>query len=152
MNRLEQAIPAGIIMLVGLWVAFTSYTQTPAQAFVFPRLVSAMFAVLSVWVFVQALMKDGETGATIPKEMWLKILPGLAVSGIYVFWAAKAFGFYTATTVAVFILISMYDPAPHSSPKSWMKRVAITAGFMIVMYLLFKMLLGVFTPREILFR
>ena len=155
MNRLEQAIPAGIIMLVGLWVAFTSYTQTPAEAFVFPRLVSAVFVVLSVWVFVQSLMKDGETGetgATIPKEMWLRMLPGLAVSAVYVFWAAKAFGFYTATAVTVFVLISMYDPAPHSAPKSWVKRVAIAVGFMVVMYLLFKMLLGVFTPREILFR
>ena len=47
MNRLEQAIPAGIIMLVGLWVAFTSYTQTPAEAFVFPRLVSAVFVAIS---------------------------------------------------------------------------------------------------------
>ena len=31
MNRLEQAIPAGIIMIVGIWVSYVSYTQTPAE-------------------------------------------------------------------------------------------------------------------------
>ena len=152
MNRIEQAIPSGIIMIVGLWVTYISYTQTPAAAFVFPRLVSSVFAVLSVWVFIQALMKDAADSEKIPAEVWAKILPGLVVSFLYVFWAAKTFGFYTATSVAVFILISLYDPAPHGAAKSWIKRAAITAGFMVVMYLLFKTVLGVFTPREILFR
>ena len=57
MNRLEHAIPAGIIMIIGLWVAWISYTQTPADAFVFPRLVSTVFVALSVWTFAQTLLK-----------------------------------------------------------------------------------------------
>ena len=81
----------------------------------------------------------------------MRLAPGLAIALIYVFWAAKAFGFYTATAVTFFILLSLYDPAPHGRPGTWAKRVAITAGFIAVMYGLFALLLKVWTPREILF-
>ena len=53
MNRLEHAVPAGIIMIAGLIVAYISFTQQPAEAFVFPRLISVVFVALSVFVFVQ---------------------------------------------------------------------------------------------------
>lgn len=152
MSRLEHAIPAGIIMLIGLWVAWISYTQTPAEAFVFPRLVSTLFVILSVWTFAATLIKPSEGSVTISAKTWANILPGLIIGAIYVFWLGKALGFYTATTITVFVLISYYDPAPHGQIKVWIKRALITAGFIAVMYLLFAMLLGVFTPREILFR
>jgi len=70
---------------------------------------------------------------------------------VYVFWAAETLGFYTATSIAFFILFSLYDPAPHTALKSWVKRIAITAGVMAVLYGLFAQLLNVFTPREIFF-
>lgn len=152
MNRLEQIVPAGIIAAIGLWVAFISFTQEPAAAFSFPRLISALFVVLALWVLAQAFLGKGEEAATISKREWLNLAPGLIVGLLYVFWLAKALGFYTATTLAVFVLISLYDPAPHGAISTWVKRLTITAGFMVVMYLLFAVLLGVFTPREVLFR
>jgi hypothetical protein len=82
----------------------------------------------------------------------MNIRPGLIIGGIFAFYLGKALGFYTATAIVVFALVSFYDPAPHGEVKVWIKRVLITAGFVAVMYLLFAMLLGVFTPREILFR
>ena len=51
MQRFQHAIPAGLIALVGLWVCFVSYTQTPAAAFAFPRLISTVFVVLALWTF-----------------------------------------------------------------------------------------------------
>lgn len=152
MKRLEHAIPAGIISLVGIWVAWVSFTQTPAEAFAFPRLVSTIFVVLALWTFVRALLVEEEGEPTISLAAWGRILPGLAIAIVYVFWAAKGLGFYTATALAVFALVSIYDAAPHGALSSWARRVAITAGFVLVMYLLFASLLGVFTPREVLFR
>jgi hypothetical protein len=70
---------------------------------------------------------------------------------VFVYVAAKGLGFYTASTITFFILLSYYDPAPHNEVKTWIKRAAITAGYLAVMYGLFAMLLSVFTPREILF-
>ena len=48
MQRFQHGIPAGLIALVGLWVCYVSYTQTPAAAFAFPRLISTVFVVLAL--------------------------------------------------------------------------------------------------------
>ena len=152
MRQFEQAIPAGIIMCIGLWVSYVSFTQQPAEAFAFPRLISALFVLFSIFVFARTLMGKGDKFASTSAQTWKAILPGLAVATVYVFWAAKALGFYTAATLAVFILISIYDPNPNSEVKTWVKRLVITAVFTTVMYLLFATLLGVFTPREFFLR
>lgn len=147
--RTQHIIASGIIAAVGISVAFISYTQEPAAAFVFPRLISSVFAVLAIWTFIKAVMGRTKVGNGLSAEAMTKLAPGLGVMLIYVFWAAKALGFYTATTIAFFVLLSLYDPAPHGAAKTWIKRALITAGFIAVMYLLFAQLLYVFTPREI---
>ena len=81
----------------------------------------------------------------------VNIAPGLIIALIFVFWAAETLGFYTASTITFFLLVSLYDSASHTELKSWIKRIVITAGFLAVMYGLFAKLLTVFTPREIFF-
>lgn len=149
--RSQHIIASGLIAAVGVSIAYVSFTQEPADAFIFPRLISSVFAVLAIWTFVKAVMGRTKVGNGISGEAMRNMLPGLIVAIIYVYWAAKALGFYTATTMAFFVLVSLYDPAPHSEMKSWVKRILITAGFMAVMYGLFALLLNVFTPREIFF-
>ncbi|MCL3882886.1 tripartite tricarboxylate transporter TctB family protein [Marivita sp. GX14005] len=149
--RSQHIVASGLVAAIGIAIAWVSFTQEPAQAFVFPRLISSIFAVLAVWTFGKALMGKTKVGNGISAASMRKMLPGLIVAIVYVFWAAKFLGFYTATAIAFFVLLSLYDPAPHTAAKSWIKRIAITAGFMAVMYGLFALLLNVFTPREILF-
>jgi len=149
--RNQHIVASGVIAAVGISVAWVSFTQEPADAFIFPRLVSGVFAVLAIWTFVKALMGRTRVGNGISGTALRNMIPGLVVTLIYIYWAAKGLGFYTATTIAVFILISLYDPAPHGSPKSWIKRIFITAGFLAVVYGLFAQLLNVFTPREVFF-
>lgn len=149
--RNQHIIASGLIAGVGVSVAYISFTQEPAAAFVFPRLISTVFAVLAMWTFVKALLGRTKVGNGLSVQAMRNMLPGLIVAMVYVYWAAKGLGFYTATTIAFFVLLSLYDPAPHTRLKSWLKRIAITAGFMAVMYGLFAQLLNVFTPREIFF-
>ncbi len=149
--RTQHIIASGLIAAVGVTVAYISFTQEPAQAYLFPRMISSVFAVLAIWTFGKALLGRTKVGNGLSAEAMKNMLPGLIVMLVYVFWAAKALGFYTATTIAVFIVISLYDPAPHGAAKTWIKRIAITAGFMAVMYGLFALLLNVFTPREVFF-
>ncbi|WP_108813753.1 tripartite tricarboxylate transporter TctB family protein [Loktanella sp. Alg231-35] len=149
--RNQHIIASGLIAAVGISIAYISFTQEPADAFIFPRLISSVFAVLAIWTFVKALLGRTKVGNGISGVAMRNMLPGLIVAIIYVYWAAKALGFYTATAIAFFILLSLYDPSPHSEMKSWVKRILITAGFMAVMYGLFAQLLNVFTPREIFF-
>ncbi|MGI9356535.1 MAG: tripartite tricarboxylate transporter TctB family protein [Rhizobiaceae bacterium] len=149
--RTQHIIASGLVAAVGVTVAYVSYTQEPADAFLFPRLISSVFVVLALWTFGKACIGRTKVGNGLSAEAFMNILPGLIVVMIYVFWAAKALGFYTAGTIAFFILLTLYDPAPHSEAKTWIKRILISAGFLAVMYALFAMLLKVFTPREIFF-
>ena len=149
--RSQHIVASGIIAAVGVTIAYISFTQEPADAFIFPRLISSVFAVLALWTFGKAVMGRTKVGNGISGEAMRNMLPGLIVMVVYIFWAAKSLGFYTATTIAFFIMLSLYDPAPHNALKTWLKRIAITAGFMLVMYGLFAQLLNVFTPREVFF-
>ena len=149
--RTQHIIASGAVAAVGVWVTYVSYTQTPSEAFLFPRLISTVFVVLALFTFGKAIMGRTKVGNGLSAEAFRNIVPGLLVALVYIFWAAKGLGFYTASTIAFFILLSLYDPAPHTEGKTWIKRLIITAGFLAVMYGLFAQLLNVFTPREIFF-
>lgn len=151
MNKSQHIVPSGIVFAVGIYVTYVSYTQQPAAAFLFPRLIATLFVVLAGWTFGKACLGLSRVGSGISMQMFTNLLPGLIVAAVYIFWAAKTLGFYTATTIAFFVVLSIYDPAPHSEGKSWVKRVVTTAGFLAVMYGLFGLLLKVYTPKEILF-
>ncbi|MEM8653539.1 MAG: tripartite tricarboxylate transporter TctB family protein [Pseudomonadota bacterium] len=149
--RNQHIIASGLIAGVGVSIAYISFTQEPADAFVFPRLISSVFAVLALWTFGKAIMGRTKVGNGVSGRAMRNMLPGLIVAIVYIYWASKALGFYTATSIAFFVLISLYDPAPHTRSKSWVTRGLITVAFMAVMYGLFALLLNVFTPREIFF-
>lgn len=151
MWQTQHVVASGIVAAVGVGVAYISYTAQPAQAFLFPRLISTVFVVLALWTFGKAVIGKTKVGYGLNRTQMINIAPGLLVALVYIFWAAKGLGFYTATTIAFFILLTLYDPAPHNEARTWIKRVVITAGFLAVMYGLFAMLLKVFTPREIFF-
>ena len=151
MNRTQHIIGSGLVFAVGLWVTWVSFTQQPVEAFLFPRLIASVFVVLAGWTFGKALMGLSKVGNGVTRMMFINMLPGLFVTLIYVFWASKSLGFYTATAIAFFILLSIYDPDPHSEAKTWVKRGVITAIFVAVMYGLFAILLQVYAPREFLF-
>jgi len=149
--RLQHIVASGVVAAVGVYVTYISYTQQPSEAFLFPRLIATVFVVLALWTFIKACLGWTKVGNGISLRQFTNLLPGLVVALVYIFWAAKGLGFYTATAAAFFILLTLYDPAPHGQIKSWVKRVIITACFMAVMYGLFAMLLKVYTPREIFF-
>jgi hypothetical protein len=151
MNRTQHIISSGLVAIVGLWVCVISYTQQPAEAFLFPRLISSVLMVLALWTFGKAIMGWSKVGNGVSARAFMQMLPGLLVAILYVFWAAKGLGFYTATSISFFILLSLYDPAPHTEARIWIKRLIISGVFMVVIYGLFAKLLKVYTPREIFF-
>lgn len=152
MSRTQHIIPSGIVLAVGLWITWISYTQQPSEAFLFPRLIATVFVVLAGWTFAKALLGWSRVGAGISRSMVINLFPGLVIMLVYVFWAAKGLGFYTATAISFFILYALYDPAPHNAVASWIRRAIVTACFILVMYGLFALLLKVYTPREIFFQ
>ena len=148
MQRVQHIIASGIVAAVGVWVAVLSYTQQPSDAFLFPRLISTVFVALALWTFAKALLGRATAGSGLSANLITNLAPGLAVTTVYVFLAVGVLGFYTASTIAFFTLLALYDSSPHGEIWTWLKRFLITAGFLAVMYGLFAMLLNVYTPRE----
>lgn len=147
MNIFQHKISSGLVALVAVTVCYVSFTRQPADAYLFPRVVSIFFLGLALWTFVKALMGRSKAGNGLSINMFKNMAPGVLISAIYIFWAAKSLGFYTATSVAFFLLLTSYDPASYSEYKSWFKRIIITAGFVAIMYALFAKILVVYTPR-----
>ena len=150
-SRLQHVVSSGIVLLVALAVTWISFTQAPAEAFLFPRLIAIFFIGLAVWNFIRAITGLAKVGAGLDMTGFTNIVPGLVVVAIYVFFAAKALGFYFASTIAFLAIFTIYDPEELSNGKAWLKRVFVTLVFMLVMYGLFAMLLKVQTPRGIWF-
>lgn len=141
-RRLQHLVQSNIMRLVSLWVVYISYTQTPAEAFIFPQIIATAFLLF-------ALCDRVDTRTGIAYATLLKIAPGLGLSCLYIFWAMDFLGFYTSTALAFFGLLALYDPAPHTMVRSWVKRLLITVGCISVIYLLFAQMLNVYTPRAL---
>jgi hypothetical protein len=150
-NRLQHLLPAILVLILAVTVTWLSYTREPSDAFLFPRLISSVMIVLAVWNFIRAFLGLAKVGDGIEGQTVLRILPGVAVMIVLVYFAAKMLGFYVASFLAFLCVYSLYDPASHTAPRSWIKRLIITAVFMSVIYALFTLLLKVQTPRGLYF-
>jgi hypothetical protein len=146
----QHMVMSGIVLAVAVIVTWLSYTQTPVEAFLFPRLISVFFQGLAVWTFARAVLRLSRVGDGIGFGEISNLAPGLAILLVYVFWMAKAIGFYAASTLAFFLIFTIYDPSSHGAPRAWLKRILVTAAFMAVIYCLFTLVLKVQTPRGIL--
>jgi len=150
-NRAQHLVPATMVLLLAGVVAWLSFTREPAGAFLFPRLISVVMLGLAGWNFARAALGLARVGGGLSAGLFLRIAPGAVVMLIYVFLAARSLGFYAASYLAFVAIYALYDPASHASPSAWARRLAIPAGFMAVIYLLFNTLLKVQTPRGIFF-
>lgn len=150
-SRAQHLVPATLILGLAALVAWLSFTREPAGAFLFPRLISVVMVALALWNFARAALGLARVGAGITTSLVTVIVPGIAIMLVFVFLAAKLLGFYVASYAAFVAIYTIYDPARHTSGNAWFKRLAIPAGFMVVIYLLFNTLLKVQTPRGIFF-
>ena len=150
-KRLQYAIPALCVLGVALAVAVTSWTQQPSDVFVFPRLVSIFFVFLALWNAARAVLGLSKVGAGLSTREVLNIFPGVLVMIVLIYFAAKFFGFYAASSAAFLAIATLYDPAKLTSARAWLVRIAVSCAFMGVIYLLFAVLLRVQTPRGLFF-
>ncbi|WP_136661259.1 tripartite tricarboxylate transporter TctB family protein [Nitratireductor sp. XY-223] len=143
----QHVIPSLAVLVIALAVGWLSFTQEPAAAFLFPRIISVVFIILAVWNFARAALGLARVGTGIDRATLINLLPGVAVIGLYVLLGARNLGFYTAGTLTFLVLYTLYDPAPPNSVQDWGKRILVTAIFMLVIYGLFALVLQVQTPR-----
>ena len=150
-SGLQQIVPAGLVVALALWVTWVSFAVDDPEPYLFPRLVSLVLLTLSVVLLVRALTGKTVTGAGLDGRTLKNVAPAIAVTLVYVFVLADLVGFYAASTAAFFALVTLYDPAPHDEIETWLKRLAVTVGFMAVIAVLFTLVLKVQVPRGVLF-
>ena len=146
-GRLQQSLPAALIVGLAVWVAYVSFNVDDPEPYLFPRLVSVGLVFLSGLALFQAVTGKARPTAGLNMEVVVNIAPALVVMAGFVFYAVEFLGMYTASTVAFLIIQILYDPSPHNEIRTWAKRIVVTVGFMAVMYGLFSLLLKVQTPR-----
>lgn len=144
--ELQRIFPTAIVAFVGIWVCWLSYTQEPAAAYLFPRIISTVFVVLALWTLGRAVLGLSQSGEGLSVETVKAIGPGLLIVLIYIFLLLRTLGFYSASAVAVLAVLTVYDGASHLQVMTWVKRLAISVVFTAAMYLIFSMALKVFTP------
>jgi hypothetical protein len=149
--RYQHTVSSGIVLIVAALVTWISFTQQPADAFLFPRLISIFFIGLAGWNFIRAVAGFAKVGQGLDMKTFTNIVPGLLVMVVYVFFAAKFLGFFSASIIAFLAIFTIYDPTPLKEVKGWVKRITVTAVFMAVIYGLFALLLKVQTPKGLLF-
>ena len=150
-GRLQQTVAATIVLAAACWIALVSFDVEDPQPYLFPQLFSGIMAALALIVLFRAARGLDRTAAGIDGRTFRNILPGLAVMLVYVFAFAEWLGFYAAAFLAMFVLYSLYDPNPHRSVRSWAVRLAVTTGFIAVIYAVFAQGLKVHTPEGALF-
>lgn len=149
-SRSQHLLASLVILIVALIVGWLSFTQEPAEAFMFPRLISIFFVVLAIWNFARAALGLSKVGEGLDGLTFLAIVPGLIVALVYVFWAAKTVGFYASSTITFLTIYTLYDPTPLLDGRGWFRRIIVTLVFMAVIYGLFALLLKVQTPRGLM--
>ncbi len=146
-KKIQQIASASVVLIIAITVTWLSYTREPASAFLFPRLISVVFLALSCWNFSRAALGMARVGDGLDVSATVHLIPGLVVMLIYVFWLAKFLGFYVASLLTFFILLTLYDTGNRRELSNWTKRVMITVFFMAIMYGLFAFVLKVQLPR-----
>ena len=147
-GRTRHLVPAVAVLGIAATVAWLSFTREPADAFLFPRLISGVMLALAAWNAARAALGLSRVGAGIALAEIRTVAPGVLVMLVYVLFAARELGFYVASFVA---LCSLHGPAPHARASSWVRRVLVALGFMVVIWALFTLLLKVQTPRGLFF-
>lgn len=146
-GRLQQSIAASIILALGLWVAYVSFSVSDSQPYLFPQLISVCMVGLAALALFRAVRGANRTGSGMNLHQLLMIAPAIAVMLAYIFVAIPYLGFYTAATLAFLTLYTLYDPNSHLKPSTWLMRIVVTVGFMALIYVVFAMGLRVQTPR-----
>ena len=150
-GRLQQSIAALVILAVAGWITVVSFNVEDPQPYLFPQLFSGIMVVLALMAVLRAARGRNRTGAGIGVRKFLNIAPGLAVMLVHVFVLADWLGFYAAAFLSMLTLYSLYDPNPHRKVRTWAVRLAVTVGFVAVVYAVFALGLKVQTPEGILF-
>ena len=131
--------------------SFLSFYDTDSETYLFPRIIAIALLGLSIILFVSSLQASKTSAqSTLEQGSFIKVLPGLVTGFIYL-TLMDIVGFYTSSFFVFLAFLLIYGKRDMTDPKALAKKVAVSIGFMLVLYLLFWQGLHVRTPTGWLF-
>ena len=130
-----------LVTLVSAFLVYASFVLGNSEDYLFPRLISAMFAVLSLMLWFEKGDADKSTN-------FKDLMPGIAIATAFIL-LLKILGFYLASMIVFFTLV-MYYSKPTESKDFWrvlLIKLGVTIVFTLTLYALFTLLLKVRTPE-----
>ena len=139
-------------LVAGLF-CFLSFYDTDADIYLFPRIIAVTLLVFSVILLISSFQLSRSylknSNSNVKNGLFLKILPGLLIGFIYM-TLMDVVGFYTSAFFIFLAFLLLYGKRVMTDPKAFIKKVAISIGFVFVLYLLFWQGLHVRTPIGLL--
>jgi len=149
MKNSEQASAVYALVISAIF-AFLSFYNTDAETYLFPRIIALVLAILSVILFIANSAAGDNTESGNSGHFIADIWPGLIIGFIFLL-VMEDVGFYTSSFLAFLAVLVVYGNRGISNMKVMLTKVGVSAGFMLVLYLLFWNGLHVRTPTGILF-
>ncbi len=149
LNR--ERITAVVIFLFGLAVylgasAMKKSPLDPVGPGVFPKVVAVAMMFISVIHF----LISGNVEAGEKEELHWKNVAILAVMVALYILLFPRIGFPIATSIFLFVFSTIFDPRPMA--EKWKANLIFSICFMAVLYLIFKVMLGIMLPTILIGR
>lgn len=139
-ERIAPFIGDICLSIFAIVTLYASFTASPAEAYIFPRLSSILLALFCAANLALRFHRPPPLPLTM--STLRKIAPGAAVICLYA-GLAETIGFYPSSTVAAFTLMWIYGGESRRIGMS----LAATAVLLVLVYLLFGVLLQVQVPE-----
>ena len=130
-----------IVTLVGAFLVYSSFILGDSENYLFPRLISATIAILTIMLWFEKGEADKSTN-------FKDLMPGIAIASAFIL-LLKMLGFYLASMIVFFTLV-MYYTKPMESKDFWrvlLIKLGVAFMFTFALYGLFTLLLKVHTPE-----
>ena len=141
------------LAIAGLF-CFLSFYDTDSEIYLFPRIIAMALLGFSIILLVSSLQASKASDQTTANPnkygSFIKILPGLAVGFIYLA-IMDTVGFYTSSFFVFLAFLILYGKREMTNLKAFVKKVSVSTGFVLVLYLLFWQGLHVRTPTGWIF-
>lgn len=141
MRRLELVLGIVMIGVAGFFYYLTF--QLPEKAMIYPLFVITLLLVLSLIQLITAYFRKSAEESTAFKDIkWKQLIFVLITSGVYVV-LINIVGYITSTFMYVLTILLGLNTGKRLS-------IAVSVGFVIALYLLFRMALNVPLPKGFL--
>lgn len=144
------------LLIAGLlfYLSFYSGTSKEIQAYLFPRTVSTIMLIVTVFLFYQNLEnkfleRERKTPSVFSLNLFKLYPAGIGILLFMIF--AEDLGFYFSTTI-LFMFIALFYSEDKLKLSNLVKSICVCSLFMGLIYVLFTILLKVQVPGFILFQ